>query len=253
METSTMVSSPLSAEEWWLEYQQTRSEQTKDRLVLHYLPLVKYVIGRMFWNLPSHVPREDLMSCGVMGLIDAVGRFSPERRIRFETFAIPRIRGAILDELRTYDLLPRSVRVKMKEVQKAIRDLEAGLHRSPNEEEIARKLKMSVEEYQDLLRDLGPVCFFSISASFRAESEFETIEPADPEDPDLAADNLELRNTLVAAIQNLPKNERLIITLYYYEEMTMKEIGMVLKVSEARISQLHTQAILKLRSTVENR
>lgn len=232
----------------WTTFYRTRAEHLRERLVLQYIPLVKYVIGRQLSHLPDHLSREDLMSAGIVGLIEAVEKFNPELSIQFKTFAIPRIKGAILDELRSYDVIPRSIRLKMREVQQVIADLEGELGRSPHEEEIAQRMHLSVEAYRELLRKLSPVRFLSFSQTLNNEADWEIPSP---DSTPLNADNEEVKQLLIEAIQNLEKNERLTVALYYYEKMTMKEIGVVLKVSESRVSQVHTQAILKLRSAIE--
>ena len=256
----TEVISPLQktekVEDLWKLYCDTRSEQTKEKLVLHYMSLVQHIIDRLFSHLPDHVSRDDLVSSGVLGLIDAIERYNPDRQVKFITFAFTRIKGAILDELRSYDLMPRSIRMKMRKLQKAIAELEGKLKRSPTDVEIASKLDMGIDDYRDLLRTLSPIRFFSLSDSLNGVGEFEIQNQAESLDmkqnsPDLPTENQELRSALLNAIQELPKNERLTIALYYYEQMTMKEIGVVLKVTESRVSQIHTQAIIKLRNAVE--
>jgi RNA polymerase sigma factor for flagellar operon FliA len=243
-------------ENLWQRFCETKSDHLKEKLVLHYMSLVKYITDSLFSHLPAHVSREDLMGAGALGLIDAIERFEPDRQVKFETFAYTRIRGAILDELRSYDLIPRSVRLKMRQLQKAIQDLEGQLKRSPTEVEIAKKLGISIESYRDLLKRLSPIRFFSLSTSLNGQGEFEMQKKAQSfgvfqDSPELPTENQELKSAMLKAIQNLPKEERLTIALYYYEEMTMKEIGVVLKVSESRVSQIHTQAIIKLRNAVE--
>ncbi|MCK5145274.1 FliA/WhiG family RNA polymerase sigma factor [bacterium] len=234
----------------WNAYAKNRNEHYREKLVLQYIPLVKYVIGRQLAHLPDHLSRDDLMSAGIVGLIDAVEKFNPELKVQFKTFAIPRVKGAILDELRSYDIIPRSIRMKMREVQQVMRSLEGKLGRGPYEEEIAVEMGLSVQEYRDLLRKLAPIRFLSLSHTLNNDADWELA--SSDAGPGLAADNEEVKQLLVEAIQNLDKNERLTIALYYYEKMTMKEIGMVLKVSESRVSQVHTQAILKLRSSIQS-
>lgn len=256
MEAISVQAKTDEALELWQTFQENHDESTRERLVIQYMPLVNHIIARMFSHLPNHVSRDDLMSSGLLGLIDAIERYDLNREIKFETFAYPRIRGAILDELRAYDFLPRSVRLKMRKLQKAISELEGSLKRSPTEQEIAKKLGMGIEEYRELLKLLSPIRFYSLSDALNEFGEFQIQKDAignvsKSESPDLSTENQELRSALLNAIQKLPKNERLTVALYYYEEMTMKEIGVVLKVSESRVSQIHTQAILKLRSAVE--
>lgn len=256
MEAITVTQKMLEPEMLWKRYHETKSDMLREKLIIQYIPLVYHVIGRMFHHLPSHVSREDLLSSGVLGLMTAVERYEPSRPAKFETFAIPRIRGAILDELRSYDLVPRSVRLKMRKVQNTIRDLEGELKYSPTDAEIASRLDMSLDDYHDLLKSISPIRFFSLSDSMDGNGEFEIHSNAisvgaKQENFELQTENQELRRALLKAVQMLPKNERLTVALYYYEEMTMKEIGVVLKVTESRVSQIHTQAILKLRNAIE--
>jgi len=256
MEAISTIQEATSVDALWKGYLETRDDQVREKLILQYIPLVKHVIMRMFSHLPAHVSRDDLMSIGVLGLMTAIERYKADRQVKFETFAIPRIRGAILDELRSYDLVPRSVRGKMRKVQRVIRELEGELMRSPTDAEIASKLGMTLEDYRDLLKSISPIRFFSLSESLNDVRELEIQNNAlrvgmKQETIELRTENQELRRVLLNAIQNLPKQERLTIALYYYEEMTMKEIGVVLKVTESRVSQIHTQAILKLRSAVD--
>ena len=257
IDTITATKQSNDVKDLWIRYRETRNERDREQIVLQYVPLVKYVVGRMFSHLPIHVSREELMSCGVMGLIDAVERYDPARGVKFETFAVPRIRGSILDELRSYDLLPRMKRMKIKEIQEIIHHLEGEYGRSPTDEEIADRLNITVEKYHHLLKDLSPIRFFSLADGLNVEGDWRiqmeaVLKSPNVFSPDSGTENREMRKVLVNAIRKLPKNERLLIALYYYEEMTMKEIGMVLKVSESRVSQIHTQALLKLRNAVES-
>jgi len=239
----------------WDRYMETKDETLKKEIVVRYLGLVKFVIARMFSHLPAYLSLDDLENTGIIGLIDAVDRFDPSRGLKFETFAVPRIRGAILDELRSYDFLPRSMRAKVKEVQKAVQSLERKLQRSPNEEEIASELGIEIAKYREILGNLSPIRFLSLSDIIDGGDEGRIANNLASEnyarENKLNVEQHEIKKLLVKAIQKLPKNERLTITLYYYEEMTMKEIAVVLKVSESRVSQIHTQALIKLRSTLE--
>jgi RNA polymerase sigma factor FliA len=233
----------------WKMYREKKSDHIREKLVIQYMPLVKYVIGRQLTHLPSHLSREDLMSAGIIGLINAVEKFDSDLEVQFKTYAIPRIKGAILDELRSYDVIPRSIRLKMREVQEAIQNLEKNLKRSPSEEEIADYLEINVEQYRDLLRKLSPIRFLSLSQKLNNEGDWDI--PDDPSSMITQMDQEEVKQQLIDAIQTLERNERLMVALYYYEKMTMKEISIVLKVSESRVSQIHTQALLKLRSALD--
>jgi RNA polymerase sigma factor FliA len=242
--------------ELWARYRQTRTEALRDRLVLYYTPLVKQVVSKWFSNLPDHVSRDDLTSSGIIGLIKAVERFDPDKGFKFETFGYHRIRGAILDELRTYDIMPRRLRLKAREVQKAIEILEMELNRHPTESEIAEKLGLEAGEYHELVSQLNPIRFFPITDALDDNGEWKLFKSLAAaldgfDDAEGMAEKQELKNVLLGAVQSLPKNERMVVALYYYEELTMKEIGVVLKVSESRVSQIHTQAVLRLRNALE--
>jgi len=255
MRSAAYIQRKPNISELWKRYTETKSDLVKKEIIVQYLGLVKFVISRMFSHLPSYLSQDDLENTGIIGLIDAIDRFDPGRGLKFETFAVPRIRGAILDELRSYDFLPRSVRSRVKEVQEAMRTLEKMLHRSPTEEEIAQKLDISIEKYRKILASMSPIRFLSLSDVLDRGDEGRVATNLASENyhnqERTAVERHEMKRILVSAIQNLPKNERLTITLYYYEEMTLKEIAVVLKVSESRVSQIHTQALIKLRSSLE--
>ncbi len=256
MDTMVAAQTTGDIDTLWKQYAKFPTQRMKEKLILHYLSLVKYVVDRMFSHLPRNVSRDDLQNSGVLGLIKAIERFDPERAIKFETFATYRIRGAILDELRSYDLMPRRLRMKARELQQTIDTLEGELKRHPSEEEIAKRLGIGVTKYQQLIRDISPIHFFPISDTLNDEGEwrvYKEISGVLNEDmgAEAVAEKIELKNTVLNAIQSLPKQERIVIALYYYEELTMKEIGVVLKVSESRVSQIHTQAILRLRNVIQ--
>jgi RNA polymerase sigma factor for flagellar operon FliA len=239
----------------WLEYRRTRDKAVRDRLILTYAPLVKYVAGRLGSGLPTHVDEGDLVSYGLLGLIGAIDRFDPDREIKFETFAIARIRGAIIDELRALDWVPRSVRSRARQIERAIAELEARLGRAPTDEEIAVKIGISTEELEDSFTDISRSSIAALDELWSSNAgEGEQVSLLDAlEDPDTikpaeALDEAEVRETLADAISRLPEREKLVITLYYYEELTLREIGEVLGVTESRVSQLHTKAVLRLKS-----
>jgi RNA polymerase sigma factor for flagellar operon FliA len=219
-----------------------------------YSPLVKYVAGRLGSGLPAHVDEGDLVSYGLLGLIGAIERFDPDRDIKFETFAISRIRGAIIDELRALDWVPRSVRSRAREIERAISGLEAKLGRAPTDEEIAGKVGITTEELEESLSDISRSSIAALDELWSTSGEGDQVSLLDTlEDPESirpadALDETELREILGDAIARLPEREKLVITLYYYEELTLREIGEVLGVTESRISQLHTKAILRLKS-----
>jgi RNA polymerase sigma factor FliA len=238
----------------WQEFREKRDKAVRDRLILTYAPLVKYVAGRLGSGLPAHVDEGDLVSYGLLGLIGAIERYDPDRDIKFETYAIARIRGAIIDELRALDWVPRSVRSRARQIERAIGELEAKLARAPSDEEIAVKLGMTVDELDETLSDISRSSIaaldelWSVSGDGDQVSLLDTIEDESVARPAEVLDETEMREALADAIARLPEREKLVVTLYYYEELTLREIGEVLGVTESRVSQLHTKAILRLKS-----
>ena len=237
----------------WAAFRRTGDQAVRDRLILTYAPLVKYVAGRLGAGLPAHVDESDLVSYGLIGLIGAIERFEPAREIKFETFAISRIRGAIIDELRSLDWVPRSVRARAREIERAIGQLEAQLHRAPTDEEIAKKLDISGDELEESLDEISRSSIvaldelWTVSNTGDQVSLIDTIEDTGVVDPQRNLTDAELREAIAEAIASLPEREKIVVTLYYYEELTLREIGNVLDVTESRVSQLHTKAILRLR------
>lgn len=241
-------------EQAWEEFKTTGSAEAREALILAYVPLVKYVAGRVSVGLPSNVDFDDLVSYGVFGLVDAVEKFDPDRGVKFETYAVARIRGAVIDGLRSIDWVPRSVRQKSKELEQTIGALEAKLGRPATDAEIAEALNITVEEYHELLSEVKGVTLASLDEVWSGDPEEEgkipfgqMIENTGSEDPTARVEDVEVKRVLAEAIDHLPERERLVVALYYYEGLTLKEIGEVLRVSESRISQIHTKAILRLR------
>jgi RNA polymerase sigma factor FliA len=238
----------------WLEYRRTQDKAVRERLILTYAPLVKYVAGRIGSGLPAHVDEGDLVSYGLLGLIGAIERYDPDRDIKFETYAIARIKGAIIDELRALDWVPRSVRSRAREIERAIVELEAKLGTAPDDEQIAEKIGITVAELEESLSDISRSSIaaldelWSVSGEGDQISLLDTIEDTTGPRPADALDETELRETLADAIARLPEREKLVVTLYYYEELPLREIGEVLGVTESRVSQLHTKAILRLKA-----
>jgi RNA polymerase sigma factor FliA len=238
----------------WLEFVRTKDKGLRDRLILTYAPLVKYVAGRLGSGLPAHVDEGDLVSYGLLGLIGAIERYDPTRDIKFETYAISRIKGAIIDELRALDWVPRSVRSRAREIERAIAELEAKTGLAPTDEQIAAKIGISVDELGESLTDIGRSSIaaldelWSVSGDGDQISLMDTIEDETGPRPETALDETETREALGDAISRLPEREKLVVTLYYYEELTLREIGEVLGVTESRVSQLHTKAILRLKA-----
>ncbi len=241
----------------WLEYRRTADKALRDRLILTYAPLVKYVAGRLGSGLPAHVEEADLVSYGLLGLMSAIDRYDPERDIKFETYAIARIRGSIIDELRTLDWVPRSVRSRARNIERAIRELEAKFSRAPTDEEIAGRLGITTDELEDSLIDISRSSIAALDELWSTAGEGDQVSLLDmledPESirPEEALDETEVREALADAISRLPEREKLVVTLYYYEELTLREIGEVLGVTESRVSQLHTKAVLRLRSRLQ--
>lgn len=241
-------------EQLWLDYKATNSREVRDQLILHYSPLVKYVAGRVAVGLPQNVDQSDLVSYGIFGLIDAIDKFDLARGYKFETYAIARIKGAILDELRSIDWVPRSVRAKARALEKAFMKLEAELHRSPTDDELAHALHMSDEQLQTMLGQISFVGLVALDETLsvsgeRGESATLGDTIADrTEGPVALFEVEEMRHILASAINTMPEREKVVLTLYYYEGLTLAEIGQVLGVTESRVCQIHTKAVLHLRS-----
>lgn len=236
----------------WQAFGQHRDQQRRDRLVLHYAPLVKYVAGRVGTGLPAHVEVSDLIQSGIFGLVDAIEKFEPERGLKFETYAIQRIRGAILDDLRAQDWVPRSVRSRARDVERALERLEATLQRSATDSELAAELAMSPEELRELFAQLQMTSVAAlddlIGAGRGAASLAETLPDDRAEDPVATLVDRDSRRQLAEAVERLGERDRVVVTLYYFENLTLAEIGRVLGVTESRVCQLHTRAVLRLRS-----
>ncbi len=238
----------------WREYKASGEERLRERLILHYSPLVKYVAGRVGVGLPPNIEQADLVSYGIFGLIDAIEKFDIERAIKFETYAISRIKGAIIDELRSIDWIPRSVRYKAREVEKAYAALEARLHRTPTEAEVAGELGIALEDLHTIFGQVSFVNVVALDELLTAGGEkgdklslVDTLEDTKAEDPVAAFETEETKYLLAKAINTLPEREKIVVTLYYYEGLTLAEIGQVLGVTESRICQMHTKAVLQLR------
>jgi RNA polymerase sigma factor for flagellar operon FliA len=245
--------------ELWRRYKDKGDDGARERLVVAYSPLVKFVAGRTGARLPSHVEQGDLISYGMIGLIEAMDRFEPKRQIRFETFAMQRIRGAIIDELRSLDWVPRSVRSRAREIEQANSKLENNLGRAPTDEELAEKLKISEDDLQESLLQISNSSILALEelwmtpdSSGDRVSLLDTIEDESAPDPQAALDTSEVKDRLSEAIQDLPERETLVIALYYFENLTLREIGEVLGVTESRVSQLHSKAVLRLRSRLKS-
>jgi len=243
----------------WAQYTKTRSRELRDQLIVLYSPLVKYVAGRVAVGLPQHVEASDLVSYGIIGLIDAIDRFDPVRQVKFETYAIPRIKGAIIDELRAIDWVPRSVRAKARAVEQAYSALEAALLRTPTDAEVAAELGISEDELQEILRQISFVGVAALDEVFMVggdRSERTTLGDTIADGsagPVALFEDKEAKEILVNAIGQLGERERTVLSLYYYEGLTLAEIGEILGVTESRVCQIHTKAVLQLRARLSDR
>jgi RNA polymerase sigma factor for flagellar operon FliA len=249
---------PIELRELWRRYKSDGDNKVRERLVVAYSPLVKYVAGRTAAGLPPHVEEADLISYGLVGLISAIERFDLSRDIKFETYAIMRIKGAIIDELRSMDWVPRSVRARAREVERANAKLENRLQRAPTDQEIADELGITVDELNESLLAISHSSMvaldelWSVSDSSGDQvSLMDTIEDPNAPDPARSLDVGDLKDRIADSIAKLPEREKLVIALYYYENLTLREIGEVLGVTESRVSQMHTKAVLRLRSRMQ--
>ncbi len=239
--------------ELWARYVAEREPELRDRLILHYAPLVKYVAGRVGSGLPSHVEQADLISYGTFGLIDAITRYEPSREVKFESYAMSRIRGAIIDELRNTDWIPRSVRMKARQFERAVAELESRLQRSPSDEEVAEEMGMDVEDVRRFLGQLSLVNVVALDELLvdddgGAPRLVDTLQDSTALDPQAVAEHGEARQLLARAVEQLPDREKVVVSLYYFEGLTLADIGRVLGVTESRICQLHTKAVLHQRT-----
>jgi RNA polymerase sigma factor FliA len=239
--------------ELWHRFKGSEDAEARERLILHYAPLVKYVASRVATGLPASVDQADLVSYGMFGLMDALGKFEPGRGNKFETYAIPRIKGAIIDELRAMDWVPRSVRFKQREIEKALADLESMLKRQPTEKELAERLGMSLSELHEVITQISFVSVLALDEAVSVGADrgeqvtlIDTLADRGL-DPTSGVESQETRGLLAAAINSLSEREKIVVTLYYFEGLTLAEIGEVLGVTESRVCQIHTKAVGSLR------
>jgi len=232
------------------------NKEIRDRLIIQYIYLIKYVVGRLRISLPNTISTEDIAGYGVEGLIDAIEKFSPARGVRFETYALLRIRGAIIDRIRSLDWVPRGAQKRFKNIHKAIATLQGKLGRQPNSEEIAKELELPKEKVEASMAEMESNTMISIydkkDASGDSVEIIDTIQDKNSDDPLALLENRDVKNELSRALGSLPERERMLIALYYHENMTLKEIGVALNISESRVCQLHAQAIMKLRKTLSS-
>jgi RNA polymerase sigma factor for flagellar operon FliA len=254
--TATCSLEDRPIEEVWVEYKQCATEQVRNHLISHYLDIVKYTAERMHMRLPGEVDVEDLMSAGLFGLMDAIDAFDLERGVKFETYCAQRIRGAIFDELRAMDWVPRLVRSRTAKVDRARKALEMELGRKPTDDEICRQLNVDTCEYEKLQKDSRPVGVVSLNRKW-----FETDSSKDIREIDVIRDKrqtnplteVQRKDLKLLITKGLSRAERLIVILYYYEEMTMKEIGATLDLSESRVSQMHSSILARLKAQMQHR
>jgi RNA polymerase sigma factor for flagellar operon FliA len=246
-------------EQLWIRYKSAGSKDARDILMIHYSPLVKYVASRVAGGLPANVEQGDLVSYGIFGLIDALEKFEPDRKIKFETYAIPRIKGAIIDELRGLDWVPRSVRHKHREFEKAVSELKGSLKRTPTEQEIADHLGISRSELHDMVRRIASTTMLALDAPVadgrdqgESVSLMDTLTDHSSGDLMAGLESNETRALLSASINALSDREKVVITLYYFEGLTLAEIGDVLGVTESRVCQIHTKAVSHLRERLSD-
>jgi len=247
----------MSEDDLWKLYMDERNPLIREIVAEKYSPLVKYVAGKVAIGLPQNIEFEDLIGYGIFGLLDAIDKYDPSRGIKFKTYAVARIRGAIYDELRSIDWVPRSVRQKAKELEKIIGSMENKLGRAVQDEEIAREMAISLDDFHNLLMKISGSSVLSLSDVWYLGDDndkisvVDTIESPFSLNPDIMVERDEIKRLIYEVITNLPEKEKKVLILYYYEDLTLKEIGKVLEVTESRVSQLHTKAILRLRSKLD--
>ena len=252
-EPESASNAPTEIDRLWTEFKRTERRDLRDRLILHYSPLAKYVAARVAAGLPQSVDQSDLVSYGIFGLIDAIEKFDLGRGYKFETYAIARIKGAILDELRSIDWVPRSVRAKARSLERAFMKLEATLHRSPSDDELAAEMRITPEHLQATLNQISVLGIVALDETLSAGERGDTATLGDTipdrgDGPVATYEVEEMRHILATAINTMPEREKIVLTLYYYEGLTLAEIGLVLGVTESRVCQIHTKAVLHLRA-----
>jgi len=244
---------------WWKQYKRTKDVAIRERIIKQYAPLVKYVAGKVVVGMPGNVEFDDLVGYGVFGLLDAIEKFDPDKHVKFKTYAVTRIRGAIFDELRLQDWVPRSVRQKSRELEETVARLEANLGRVATDKEIADELGISIKEFEKLIMKISGTSILSLNDIWGNSDTGDTklaildnIESPKSMNPDVIVERSEIKKIIIHAIQELPDKEKKVLILYYYEDLTLKEVGAVLGVTESRVSQLHTKAVMRLRAKLMN-
>ncbi len=251
---ATAVIDEKTEDELWHEYKKSRSTKIRDQFIRQYMPLVKYVAGKVSTGMPESVEFDALVGYGQFGLLDAISKYDPDKNVKFKTYAVTRIRGAIFDELRELDWVPRSVRQKSREIEDTITELEAKLGRTASDAEIAKAMGMTESEYESVVMKVSGTNILSLNDVWYSNDDSDNmsigdnIEAPNSMNPDVIVERKEIKRVIIQAINELPQNEKMVIILYYHEDLTFKEIGQVLNVSESRISQLHSKANLRLRA-----
>ena len=251
MSTTAITEGEVAA--LWAAYVGDRALEVRERLIIHYAPLVKYVAGRVAVGMPAHVEHADLVSYGIFGLMDAIEKFEPERGYKFETYAVARIRGAIIDELRSVDWVPRSVRTRARQLESAMQQLEAALKRTPSDEELAEELGWSLQELQDTLARMSMTSIAALDEVLDVGDGdritlVDTLQDLTASLPEETLDDAETKRLLRATLTRLTEREQTVLGLYYFEGMTLAQVGDVLGVTESRVCQIHTKAVLSLRT-----
>lgn len=247
-----------SEAELWTLFKENRDPKIRDMFVKQYAPLVKYVAGKVAMGMPHNVEFDDLVGFGVFGLFDAIKKFDPDKHVKFKTYAVTRIRGAIFDELRSIDWVPRSVRQKTREIEDTIHRLESTLGRAASDQELANEMRMTTKEFQKTMMKISGTSILSLNDVWYTGDDndkvsiVDSIESPSSLNPDIIVEKGEIKRVIIQAITELPEKEKKVLVLYYYEDLTLKEIGKILEVTESRISQLHTKAIMRLRSKLTN-
>ena len=245
-------------DELWVKYKKNADPKIREHFILKYAPLVKYVAGKLAGAMPTNVEFDDLVGYGVFGLLDAIEKYDLDKNVKFNTYAVNRIRGAIFDELRSIDWVPRSIRQKSREIEETIADLEAKLGRSAANEEIAAAMGLGIEEYNALLLKVSSTSVVSLTDLRFSNDDAEEfsvgdiIEAPSSLNPDVIGEREDIKRIIVDAIKELPEREKKVLIMYYYEDMTLREIGEVLHVTESRVSQIHTSANIKLRAKLSS-
>lgn len=244
----------LSEDELWVIYKKNKDPKIREHFIKQYAPLVKYVAGKVAIGKPGNIEYEDLVGFGVFGLIDAIEKYDPAKNVKFKTYAVTRIRGSIYDELRSIDWIPRSIRQKVKEVEHAILAIEGRTGRIATDQEIADELNVDIRDFYNLMTKISSTTIISLNDTWNMGDDndkisiLDTLETSNSTNPDISAEKEEVKKLVVKAINELPDKEKKVLVLYYYEDLTLKEIGEVLDVTESRVSQLHTKAIIRLRA-----